>query len=265
MAGKYHDLIGLIEFGDEAYVVTPFTTDYENILLSTDADRRLDRVHEVPRSGHDASRWRSSRATGLFKAFDFLDAAGNLMLLFTDGQDTQVTIHGKNVNEIVAGAVQSEDPGVHDPHQLQQGARRACCPTTSGSRRSNRPAASSTRHRTRGAIIIAIHDIDRRSAGRVDIKRYGSGSSRSSRRTRSWRRVAGPSRSLLQLTVPVFPESFSACSAGLQGMKSVIGPFVIAIAAARWPAARSGLAGHTERRLADVHQQLAAAALRRRA
>ena len=27
MAGKYHDLIGLIEFGDEAYVVTPFTTD----------------------------------------------------------------------------------------------------------------------------------------------------------------------------------------------------------------------------------------------
>ena len=34
MAGKYHDLIGLVEFGDEAYVVTPFTSDYENILLS---------------------------------------------------------------------------------------------------------------------------------------------------------------------------------------------------------------------------------------
>ena len=34
MSGKYHDLIGLIEFGDEAYVVTPFTNDYDNILLS---------------------------------------------------------------------------------------------------------------------------------------------------------------------------------------------------------------------------------------
>ncbi|HEX3645531.1 MAG TPA: VWA domain-containing protein, partial [Vicinamibacterales bacterium] len=34
MSGKYHDLIGLIEFGDEAYVVTPFTSDYDNILLS---------------------------------------------------------------------------------------------------------------------------------------------------------------------------------------------------------------------------------------
>ena len=35
MAGKYRDLMGLIEFGDDAYVITPFTTDYENILLST--------------------------------------------------------------------------------------------------------------------------------------------------------------------------------------------------------------------------------------
>ena len=34
MAGKYRDLIALIEFGDEAYVVTPFTNDYDNILLS---------------------------------------------------------------------------------------------------------------------------------------------------------------------------------------------------------------------------------------
>ena len=34
MNGRYHDLIALIQFGNEAYVVTPFTTDYENILLS---------------------------------------------------------------------------------------------------------------------------------------------------------------------------------------------------------------------------------------
>ena len=31
------------------------------------------------------------QATGLFKAFNFLDASGNLMVLFSDGQDTQVT------------------------------------------------------------------------------------------------------------------------------------------------------------------------------
>src|SRR5437763_2450824 len=33
MNGRYHDLIALIQFGNEAYVVTPFTTNYENIAL----------------------------------------------------------------------------------------------------------------------------------------------------------------------------------------------------------------------------------------
>ena len=33
--GKYRDLVALVEFGNEAYVVTPFTNDYDNILLST--------------------------------------------------------------------------------------------------------------------------------------------------------------------------------------------------------------------------------------
>src|SRR5262249_38745795 len=32
--GRYRDLVALVEFGDEAYVVTPFTSDYDNVLLS---------------------------------------------------------------------------------------------------------------------------------------------------------------------------------------------------------------------------------------
>ena len=34
MARNYRDLMALVEFGNEAYVVTPFTNDYDNILLS---------------------------------------------------------------------------------------------------------------------------------------------------------------------------------------------------------------------------------------
>ena len=34
MKGRYRDLVALVEFGNEAYVVTPFTHDYDNILLS---------------------------------------------------------------------------------------------------------------------------------------------------------------------------------------------------------------------------------------
>ena len=33
MDGPYRDLVALIEFGNEAYVITPFTTDYESVLL----------------------------------------------------------------------------------------------------------------------------------------------------------------------------------------------------------------------------------------
>ncbi|HEX6214060.1 MAG TPA: hypothetical protein VFZ38_04540, partial [Vicinamibacterales bacterium] len=32
--GKYRDLMALIEFGSRAYVITPFTSDYDNLLLS---------------------------------------------------------------------------------------------------------------------------------------------------------------------------------------------------------------------------------------
>ena len=33
-AGKYRDLMALVEFGSRAYVITPFTSDYDNLLLS---------------------------------------------------------------------------------------------------------------------------------------------------------------------------------------------------------------------------------------
>ena len=34
MDGPYHDLVALIQFGNQAYVVTPFTTDYQSVRLS---------------------------------------------------------------------------------------------------------------------------------------------------------------------------------------------------------------------------------------
>ena len=110
ITGKYHDLIGLVEFGDEAYVVTPFTTDYDNILLSLSLIGDWTEFMKFPDQGTTIGR-RSSRASGLFKAFDFLDASGNLMLLFSDGQDTQVHDPRQDAcNEIVAGAVATKIP-----------------------------------------------------------------------------------------------------------------------------------------------------------
>ena len=56
MNGPYRDLVALIQFGNQAYVVTPFTTDYENILLSIRLDQRSARVGTLQRLGHDDHR-----------------------------------------------------------------------------------------------------------------------------------------------------------------------------------------------------------------
>ena len=98
-----------VEFGDEAYVVTPFTTDYDNILLSLSLIGDWTEFMKFPDQGTTIGL-AIEQSVGLFKAFDFLDAAGNLMLIFSDGQDTQVTIHGKHVSEILAGAMATKIP-----------------------------------------------------------------------------------------------------------------------------------------------------------
>jgi len=172
MAGKYHDLIGLIEFGDEAYVVTPFTTDYDNILLSLSLVGDWTEFMKFPDQGTTIGL-AIEQSVKLFQAFDFLDASGNLMVLFTDGQDTQVQIHGKPVQEIMAGAVQTKIP-VYMIRTSYNKALGGVLPDDIW-----KPAIESTGGKfypaaDESTILEAIRDIDRRSAGRVDIRRYST-------------------------------------------------------------------------------------------
>lgn len=170
--GKYHDLIGLVEFGDEAYVVTPFTTDYENILLSLSLVGDWTEFMKFPDQGTTIGL-AIEQSVDLFKAFDFLDASGNLMLIFSDGQDTQVTIHGKHVSEILAGAVATKIP-VYFIRMSYNKALGAVLPDDIW-----KPAIEATGGRfypasDEATILAAIKDIDSRSAGRVELKRYSS-------------------------------------------------------------------------------------------
>jgi VWA domain-containing protein len=172
IGGKYRDLIALVEFGDEAYVVTPFTTDYENILLSLSLVGDWTEFMKFPDQGTTIAT-AIEQATSLFAAFNFLDASGNLMLLFSDGQDTQVTVHGKHVSEIVAGAVAAKIP-VYMVRTSYNKALGAVLPDDIW-----KPAIESTGGKfypagDEATILNAIKDIDRRSAGRVDIKLYSS-------------------------------------------------------------------------------------------
>jgi hypothetical protein len=170
--GKYHDLIALIEFGDEAYVVTPFTTDYDNILLSLSLVGDWTEFMKFPDQGTTIGL-AIEESVQLFRAFDFLDAAGNTMVIFSDGQDTQVTIHGKTVDEILSGAVQTKIPVYFVRTSYNKGLG-AVLPDDIW-----KPAVEKTGGRfyaaaDESAVYAAIRDIDRHAAGRVDIKRYSS-------------------------------------------------------------------------------------------
>ena len=51
--GKYRDLMALVEFGSRAYVITPFTSDYDNLLLSMALIGDPVEFSTFPESGHD--------------------------------------------------------------------------------------------------------------------------------------------------------------------------------------------------------------------
>lgn len=105
---RFRDLLSLVEFGNEAYVVTPFTHDYDNILLSIGLIGDPQEFSMFPDHGTIIVR-AVEEGTALFKAFQFLDAAGNLMIIFSDGEDS-VTRDGKSLDSIVKSAYQAKIP-----------------------------------------------------------------------------------------------------------------------------------------------------------
>jgi hypothetical protein len=170
MRGPYHDLIALLEFGNEAYVVTPFTTDYDNILLS------LGLISD-PREWGRFDDWGTTilqgidQGTQLFKTFDFLNAAGNLMIVFTDGRDDQATLKGRRLDELVTEARRYKIPiyMIRIAYNMELGkvAQDVLW----------KPAIERTGGRFYAAadeatILRAENEIDRLSAGRIDVHEY---------------------------------------------------------------------------------------------
>ena len=168
--GRYRDLIGLIEFGNEAYVITPFTNDYNNILLSVSLIGDNTEFMKFPDLGTTIGQ-AIEQSIGLFKAFKYLDAQGNLMIIFSDGQDTQVTLKGKTVTNVLQDAVDAKIP-VYFIRTSQNRQLGDLIPDGIW-----KPAVEHTGGRFYAAanendIIEAIHDIDRRSSGKIEVKQY---------------------------------------------------------------------------------------------
>jgi len=170
MNGRYHDLIALIQFGNEAYVVTPFTTDYDNILLSI-------RLISSPKEWGNFNDWGTTiiqglnQSTALFKAFDFVNASGNAMLLFTDGRDEEKNIKGKPIESVIEDMRKYKIPVfmVRTGFGLKEGQ----IPTD----KLWKPLVERTGGRfyaadSEDAILQAEAEIDKLSTGRIDVREY---------------------------------------------------------------------------------------------
>jgi len=173
MSGPYRDLVALVEFGADAYVVTPFTNDYDNLLTSLSL---IGDPHEFASFPDQRTLIAKGidEAVALFKAFKYLDASGNLLLIFSDGEDTNATIEGRSLDSIISGAVEAGvpvyfirtnynkregDPAV--PDKLWRDAVKK----TGG----KFFAASDER-----SLLAAINEIDQVAAGTIQLTEYGT-------------------------------------------------------------------------------------------
>jgi hypothetical protein len=201
MTGPYRDLVALIQFGNFAYVVTPFTNDYENILLST-------RLIGDPAEWGRFPDWGTTiiegidQATQLFRTFDFTNASGNLMIVFTDGRDSQLNRQKADLDRVVAEARTSKIPvymlrtayNRRDGEILQDKIWKATVEQTGGRFYAAYDDES---------IARALREIDRLSPGRIETREY------SVRRPRfaGWTLIAVSlwlTAALLKLNVGVF-------------------------------------------------------------
>jgi hypothetical protein len=172
MKSQYRDLMALVEFGDEAYVVTPFTNDYDNILLSVSLIGDPVEFGMFPDRGTLIGQ-AIQQTVELFKAFKFLDASGNMLVIFTDGEDAHAIVNGVDVDAIMAMAVAVKIPvyfvrtnfGKSEGSLVPDELWKPAVAKTGGRFYAAKDEAS---------LLEAIAEIDRVSSGTIQVRQYTS-------------------------------------------------------------------------------------------
>ena len=168
--GPYRDLLALVEFGDQAYVVTPFTTDYDNIRLSLSLIGNFIEYSRFPDQGTLLSR-AVEQGVRLFDAFDFLDASGNLMVIFSDGEDAAVIREGTAVSDVVRAATTAEVP-IYFVRTRYNQALGSVVSDLEWKAAVERTGGQFYAAPDEATILQAIQEIDRASAGQIEITQY---------------------------------------------------------------------------------------------
>jgi len=168
--GRYRDVIALIEFGTRAYVVTPFTSDYDNVLLSASLIGDPNEFAKFPDKGTMIGL-AIVQSIELYRAFKFLDAAGNLMVIFSDGEDERVTQDGRSVSDIVEEAVRAEIP-IYFIRTNADKLLGELIPDRIWREAVERTGGKFYAAANEATILQAIKEIDQASEGNISIQRY---------------------------------------------------------------------------------------------
>jgi hypothetical protein len=172
MSGRYRDLIGLVEFGNQAYVIMPFTSDYENVLLSLSLIGDPIEFNNFPDQGTVITK-AIDESVGLYRAFNFLEASGNLMVVFSDGEDSTYQVGNRTLDDVMKSALDARIPVyfVRTNYDRELG---QVIPDARW-----RPAVEKTGGRfyaasDEGSLLRAIQDIDRLAVGTIEFRQYSS-------------------------------------------------------------------------------------------
>ena len=170
MRGKYRDLIALEEFGNESYVVTPFTNDYQNLLLSL---KMISDVNEWQRFPDQGTIIMKAIDTGvdLFRAYDFLNSSGNIMVILSDGQDNNVQVGSMSLDQVLRKAVLNKVP-VYMVRTAYSRTLYDVIPDTIWKKAIDATGGKFYPAANQETIMMAIKDIDAAATGRIDVREY---------------------------------------------------------------------------------------------
>jgi len=170
--GKYRDLMALVEFGSRAYVITPFTSDYDNLLLSMALIGDPVEFSAFPESGTVIAS-ALEESIEIFKAFDFLQASGNLMVIFTDGEDTTSIVHGRSLDDILKSAIDNKIPlyFVRTNYDKEFGDG---IPDAKWREAVERTGGRYYVAKNEATLLAAVEDIDRVAVGAISARQYTS-------------------------------------------------------------------------------------------
>ena len=173
MSGQYRDLLALVEFGANAYVVTPFTNDYDNLLVSLSL---IGEPHEFALFPDQQTLIAKGidEAVALFKAFKFLDASGNLLLIFSDGEDTNAVVNGRPLDDIIRGAIDAGVPVYFVRTNYNKAEGDPAVPDKLWSEAVRKTGGKFFAASDERTLLAAINEIDHVAAGTIHVTEYGT-------------------------------------------------------------------------------------------